>query len=523
MYERSFVRFAFRCDASLEMGSGHVMRCLALAEGLRARGGWSLFICREHDGHLMATIRERGFQVSSLGRPAQVVADGAGSPYAGWLGSTWQEDAAQTRAAIETVSLAFDWLVVDHYALDWRWEAAVHPLIDRVMVIDDLADREHDCRLLLDQNLVHNMAGRYAGKLLANCVTLLGPHYALLKSEYADLHDRIPSREGPVKRILVSLGGVDIENATGKILAAFLQLRRSDVEIDVVVGASNPNVASIRGQIAGHNNIHIHSGLPTLAPLMALADLAIGACGATSWERLCLGLPALVVTLAENQVAIAKELHERHLVRWLGDLSDIQVEDIAGALGDLLGPDLEEGWSVRCSEVVDGRGLSRVCAVLTATAEEAVHIRFARVHDEQILLDWANDPVTRQNAFSEQKISALTHRAWFRARLRDYENCQLYIAETGDGIPVGQVRFQKEGASWEVHYAVAPPFRGRGLGRSMLQAALRRLCSNTSVAEVVGSVKAENLASQRIFEQLDFERSVQGAGNVILFKKCFPT
>ncbi len=517
------MRFAFRCDASLEIGSGHVMRCLTLAQGLRDHGGWSLFICREHDGHLMAMIRERGFEVSSLGRPVQRVADSTDSTYAGWLGSTWQEDVAQTRAAIEAVGVAFDGLVVDHYALDFRWETALRPLIDQVMVIDDLADRAHDCRVLLDQNLVDNMAGRYVGKVPASCVTLLGPHYALLKPEYADLHDRIPPREGPVRRILVSLGGVDVGNATGKILTAFLRLRRSDIEVDVVVGASSPNLASIRAQIAGHDNIHIHSGLPTLAPLMALADLAIGACGATSWERLCLGLPSLVVTLAENQVAIAQELHERHLVRWIGDSSELRVEDIAETLGDLLSPGLEEGWSARCSEVVDGRGLSRVCAVLSATAEASVQVRWARVHDEQMLLDWANDPVTRQNAFSAQKIQPLTHRAWFRARLRNYENCQFYIAELGEGIPLGQVRFQREGEMWEVHYAVAPAFRGRGLGRPMLKAALHRLCSNTSAAEVVGSVKAGNLASQRIFEQLGFERSVQGTGDVILFRKCFPT
>ena len=181
------------------------MRCLVLADAIRHQGGDAVFVCREHDGHLCDLIEELGFAVSRLPAPKAEYQANNTLRNAAWLGVPWQEDAEQTRVAIEPEGGNPDWLVVDHYALDERWESALRASVGRIMVIDDLADRRHNCELLLDQNLVAQMHTRYADKVPTACGMLLGPEYALLQPIYAELHDRIPPRGGPVRRIFIFL------------------------------------------------------------------------------------------------------------------------------------------------------------------------------------------------------------------------------------------------------------------------------------------------------------------------------
>jgi len=248
--------------------------------------------------------------------------------------------------------------------------------------------------------------------------------------------------------------------------------------------------------------------------LMANADLAIGAGGATSWERLCLKLPALVVTLAENQQAIAAELNSMGLIRLLGHRDEVDESAISEALSEVL----QLGWTVPTKSwgfpTVDGKGVDRVCAVLTVTVTTPLRVRHATLDDEALLLDWANEPTTRRNAFSSRPISAETHQSWFRARLRDQESCRLYIVETEAGVPVGQVRFDRADDAWAIDYALACHFRGRGLGRPLLESALRTLAEEMPFASVFGQVKEENEPSRKVFESLGFDVHAKGTGAV---------
>ena len=506
------LQVVFRTDASRAIGTGHVMRCLSLAGVLVERGAEVSFICREHDGHLCDLIEERGFIVHRLPAPDKESEAETTPTHATWLGATWQEDADQTGAVIKVLGAKPDWLVVDHYALDSRWEHALRPLVGRILVIYDLADRAHDCDLLLDQNLVADMQAHYIGKVPEDCHLLLGPEYALLQPIYAELHDRIPPREGPVRRILISFGGADRDNLTGLALTAFMGLNRPDIDADVVISGSSPYAPDIRDRVAGYANIHLHINLPTLAPLMAKADLAIGAAGTTSWERLCLGLPALVVTLAENQRPIADGLHQQGLVRWLGHYDEVSEQSIRQALAELIEEGIDEEWSLRCRSRVDGRGVDRMGAVLTITAETPLLVRHARLSDEALLLAWANDPGTRQNSFSPSSIPAENHRRWFRSRLRDLDDCRLYVVETKGGTPVGQVRFERQEPAWVISYSLAPQFRKRGLGRPLLKVALLKMRSEYPGALVLGRVKPNNLPSRKIFESLDFDTLSDGEG-----------
>jgi len=375
----------------------------------------------------------------------------------------------------------------------------------------------------LDQNLVANMRTRYEGKVPERCTVLLGPEYAILQPEYAELHPRVRLREGKVRRILISFGGADPQNLTTKAVSAFLRLQRPDVRVDVVAPRSGPQFEALRDMAEASDNVHLHADQPTLAYLMAKADLAIGACGTTSWERCCLGLPALVVTLAENQVPIAEELQRRGAVRWLGSADDVDESTLGKALAEVLDAPLPRAWSSRCHGMVDGKGVSRIRAVMLANKDAPLHIRCAESRDEDLLLAWANDPLVRANAFRSERITEREHRKWFRRKLKDRQGCRIYIVEVDEGVPIGQVRFELEHGEWKISYSLASSFRGKGLGAGLLQAAIRRLLMDTGQPDVVvfGEVKPENLASRKIFASLGFAQHGHRDDSMVIYRRKY--
>ncbi|WP_317204573.1 UDP-2,4-diacetamido-2,4,6-trideoxy-beta-L-altropyranose hydrolase [Janthinobacterium sp.] len=351
----------FRVDASLASGSGHVMRCLTLATALRAGGAAVSFVCRVHPGHLCGLIEERGFAVRRLAAPDPAFVP-AGGPYAAWLGAAPAEDAAQTLAALDGRP---DWLVVDHYAIDAAWEGALRGAVGRILALDDLAERRHDCDILLDQNMVAGMDGRYAGLLPPGCATLLGPDYALLQPEYAEWRARRAPPRQPPRRLFAFFGGVDPADLSGKTLQAFLALGRAGLELDLVLPTQYPQEA-LRARAAGHANVRLHSGLPSLAPLMARADLALGACGATSWERLALRLPALVVLAAENPRAGALEQQRRGLAFLLGTAAELDAGAILAALRRVYAEGVAALVPGALEATVDAGGVQRVLLRMAA-------------------------------------------------------------------------------------------------------------------------------------------------------------
>jgi UDP-2,4-diacetamido-2,4,6-trideoxy-beta-L-altropyranose hydrolase len=511
------MNIAIRVDASQQIGTGHVMRCLTLAGALRPKGATVVFVSREHPGHLSDMVEAKGFEVIRLEPGPNVDHHQVEIPalaHAAWLGASQSADADLTIAALQC-SAPWDWIIVDHYSLDQRWDRALRPYCRRIMVIDDLADREHDCDLLLDQNLLAGMASRYPGKVPAACGLLLGPDYALLQPEYADLHLRVPPREGQVRRILVSFGGADSANLTGMAIEAFLSLGRADIVLDVVANPASPRLVGIERQIAGHENVAVHKGLPSLAPLMVQADLAIGAGGATSWERCCLGLPSLVITLAENQKPIASELDRQGYVRWLGHKDEVDATKLARAMQVVLDTGLEPEWSRHCQALVDGQGAEQVASFILLDSQTRLKTRPARLDDEDLLLQWANDPLVRRNAFHPQAIDPATHRKWFFHRLRDLVHCRLFIVETENGLPVGQVRFELTADGWVIDYALDPRARDRGLGKPLLQAAMLALRESTDQTLVFARVKPENAPSNKIFEGLGFQPDSRGGGEIV--------
>ena len=431
------MRVAFRADASLAIGSGHVMRCRALAQ----------------------VLQERGAQVEF-----------------------------KDESGIEAV----DWLVVDQYSLDAAWESRMRQKAAKILVIDDLADRRHDCDVLLDQNWFPDAERRYAGRVPARCRMLLGPRYALLRPEFSRAEKR--QRDGKVRRVLVSMGGMDPGNETSN---AIRLLKGRGVAVDVAVGAVNPHREEI-AHLCAQAGFELHLQPSNMAQLMEAADLAIGAGGTTTWERCCLGLPALQLAIAPNQEAHTRALADAGLVTYAG--RSLTEHSLLQALGN---SEMLKEQSRRVAELVDGLGASRVAAALLASPSTKIQLRNAQAGDDRLYFDWANDPAVRRQSFDSSPVAWPEHRAWFAQRLSD---SVLLVAQDEAGVPVGQVRFERKGA-WRVNYSVGAEFRGAGLGAKMLAMAIAELRRREPGARLQGEIKRDNAASRKVFAALGFRET----------------
>lgn len=457
------MRIVFRTDASTIIGSGHTMRCLTLARTLRERGCQVLFVCRLHEGHLADRIEQDGHTVLNL-------PDGPTDPAI---------DARDTLAALTRVRFSPDWVVVDHYGLGIEWERVVRTTGSRLLVIDDCANQAHDCDVLLDQNLVAGYPTRYDSLLPSGTRVLLGPRYALLQPRYHSLRRQGRSRS-PIRRLLIYFGGADQTGLTELTLRAFLALGRSDLEVDVVVTPSDPRRAAILALAHGQASVFVHGMVPSLADLMEQADLAVGAAGSTSWERLCLSLPALVVTLADNQRPIAAELDRQGCVRWLGDASSMNEAIMTEALRNVLGREGGSWFNTEVAASIDGHGADRVADVLL----KSFTLREATVDDVDLYYRWANDPVVRQQSFSSETIPYSEHIAWFRASLIS-ATCRMYVFCDG-AYPLGQIRFDLVDDVAHISYLLDPAARGRGLAKTLINLAV-----DYAAAEGTRSFKAK--------------------------------
>ena len=354
----------FRADASSQMATGHLMRCLTLAELLSERDARVRFVCRRHPGHLIDLLRDRGYQVGELHVPATIA---SGEDYASWVGVSQADDVQQTVDAL--AGERPDWLVVDHYGLDAEWEDAMRPHVERILVIDDLANRRHHCDALVDQNFSDEGAHRYAGLVTETCQMLVGPRYALLRPEYAAHHRAMRARDGQIKRILIFFGGSDPYDLTGMALTAIVQANLQDVNVDIVAGANYAHSRELARNAGRRPRTRLHAKLPHLADLMFDADLVLGAGGATSLERLCVAAPSLVVSIAENQRHTCEALSRSGLIRYLGHIGSVSVADMAEALRQLShDPARMRAMSESCRPFVNGMGGSRIADFLLSNS-----------------------------------------------------------------------------------------------------------------------------------------------------------
>jgi len=357
------MKVAFRVDASLQIGSGHVMRCLTLAGALREKGCQCYFLCREHPGNLIALIRTKGYGVYVLPMDETHTAHN-NTPHAAWLGTTQDADAHISGMFLEKCRPT--WLIVDHYALDAFWERQMRAFCQYLMIIDDLADRRHACHILMDQNWYGaDNQHRYQSLLDDDTQQLLGPQYALLGPEYRQERLHLPTRSGHVRQILVFMGGSDPDNVTQRILTALSTLSLQGVKIKTVVGINYPYYENLSDAFRAEDGWEILRGMPTLAALMRESDLMIGAGGSTNWERMCLGLPSVILSIAKNQVEICEWLARDGYITYLGKSDEVTADMICNKISGLISQsDLLAKQSLKMMGMVDGLGIERACHTL---------------------------------------------------------------------------------------------------------------------------------------------------------------
>lgn len=494
---------AIRADASRVIGSGHVARCLTLANRLRSMGAEVLFICRAHDGHMLPSIAANGFDYEELPQSG-----GDQQGYAGWVGTDIATDWQQTEVAIlRHFGGPIDWVIVDHYGLDASWEKASRSVARHVLAIDDLADRPHDCDVILDQNAVHAAVSRYEGLVPTKALRLLGPRFALLHRDFQGLQPLAGVRPVPPRSYLVYFGAGESSGRLALIsVRAILGSADDGVTITVVLSNQDRHHGALRDFARHHRNIEVVDRLPSLAQAMLSADFAVGAAGATSWERVCLRLPSLVVVVADNQEFVADQLEAMGVARCAGRADTVTEESLRAALVDAIGGG---GAPIASFDPltwgVDGRGGDRVAAVVASVS--GITARRVTAADSTLLLEWANDPETRANSFSTAPIPLDEHERWFARHLEGAVS-RFYLIEVGTSevLQVGQVRFDNRGGRWRLNYALAPGFRGLRLGELLLRAGLAALHATEPYAVVEAEVFQRNGASMRTIERLGFHR-----------------
>ena len=462
------------------------MRCLALGQVLRDAGADVSFVSRELPGHLCEFTDSLGFRVIRL--PARGFARSSGEP-----------DFSEIRGPATGAQI--DWLVIDHYGIDAAWERRASAHCRHILVIDDLADRPHECDVLLDQNFSLHPRARYDGLLNPSCELLLGPRYALLRPEFAATRAAAQQRDGTVRRIFVFFGGSDAGGETLKVIDALAALPRQGLLVNVVIGRSNPHAAEILDACARLAGAVCQVGSNSMAAMMSDADLAIGAGGSTTWERCCVGLPSIIIAIADNQIPGSRDLHEAGCVLLLGKSAEVSVRAITETVLELLAnPARMRALSFASAALVDGHGAQRVTNSMLAAD---MTLRRARHEDCIDILNWRNHPEIRRFSSDTGEIAPEAHLMWFARKLAD-PSCEFLIGEL-NGNPVGVIRYDVRGHEAVVSIYLVPGRQGRGLGKALLRKGRAWLSgARPEIRRVSAEILKENLRSALAFEASGF-------------------
>ena len=472
-----------RCDASVAIGTGHAMRCLALAQAWQDVGGHVVFTMVETTSAVEGRLQREGIGVARV------------------CAAVGSEEDAQATIALARANQA-SWIVMDGYCFDARYQAELKEAKLKVLLVDDNGHQAHySADIVLNQN-VYAREDPYQSRE-SYTKLLLGPRFAMLRREFAAW--RGWKREIPIvaRNVLVTMGGSDPDNVSARVVQAILS--EHDFEVTVIVGGSNPHLPNLRDLIADHKaTLRLVENPDNMPELIARADIAVAAAGTTSLEMCFLGLPILLVALADNQRPVAEELSRRGVAVHLGDSPTTEGRVIARRLIELATSAVtRRSMSELARQQVDGCGVKRV---LRALQTSDIRMRRAESSDCRPLWNLVNDPTVRASAFSPESIPWDDHVAWFRKKM-EATTCQFLIGETA-GTMVGQVRVdqcsEREG---EISLSVVSGFRGTGAGHRMLELAVRQIFATTALLRIHAYIQPQNLVSIRAFEKAGFLKS----------------
>jgi UDP-2,4-diacetamido-2,4,6-trideoxy-beta-L-altropyranose hydrolase len=471
-------------NASTQIGTGHFMRCLALAQAWKDANGDVTFITACRGEGLLQRLREEEFEIHLLSHPYPDPGD-------------WNH----TKDILASHPNA--WVVLDGYHFDEAYQQRVKNEGHRLLVIDDMAQLKHYyADIVLNQNL-------HAQRLHYSCESytrlLLGTRYVLLRREF--LTWRGWKREIPeiAQQVLVTLGGSDSENHTLRVIQIIQKVAVPDLEAIVVVGASNPHADALEAAVKETRiPLHLMHDTKNMPELMAQADIAISGGGATVWELLFFGMPTLILILADNQRFIAEQIEKHGVGENLGWVGDISTKSLAKVITQLSKDyELRTQMSENARKIVDGQGAQRAVSFMRETSNGVLKLRAVRQDDCQMLWEWVNDSVVRAASFFTEPIPWENHVRWFRTKLSD-PHCYYYIFLNQEGVPVGQVRFDTLGDKAEISISIASNFRGSDLGAEAIRTASKHLFQETSIARIYAHIKPNNYNSIYAFTKAGY-------------------
>ena len=349
-YKNLFIRV----DSGMDIGDGHFLRCLTLVDSLKNKFERIIFISNQMPNHFLKRIKKNKFEIYKINGYSHIQEEKLESKKKVNL---VQKDSIETKKIIGKYENSSNWLIVDHYGIDYVWEKNIRENIEKIIVIDDLANRKHDCDILIDQNFYERMEKRYSKLIPSFCEKFLGPKFTLLKPEFLKARKNL-KRKNEFKRILISFGGSDPSNETTKALSAIIDLGKK-YKIDVIVGTNNPNKKQIMKLCSKIPFCNFYEQVENMSKYMKRADLAIGAGGTSTWERCCLGLPTIVTSLSKDQEKIIENLSKIGCVINLGSAEKTTKLDYVKALNEINSKKLRE-ISKKCLVLVDGKGVKRI-------------------------------------------------------------------------------------------------------------------------------------------------------------------
>jgi len=490
-----------RVDASVYIGSGHVMRCLVLAQALKSAGHVVVFASRPQHGDLITLIKQRGFIVHSLTQPTSWLIPSSNADYKSSLQLTEREDAQECATVFDKVDL----VITDHYGVGALWHEIIRKAYNsKILAIDDLV-RKHAADLIIDQTLLRKTCEYQALNPSANILT--GIDYAIINSRFAQQHDAqlaVPSQLPISPRVLLSMGGIDEPNATLQVLEVLSKQSTVPPFVTVLLSSRAPHYSAVVAFAKQHSSWLTHIDfVHDMAPLMAEHNIAIGAPGSTSWERACLGLPSIVIALAENQQTICKNLTQ------VGAAISVKLSEINSSLMPAYAQLVANYAQMRGVnlQLCDGMGVDRIMKHITQLMRGCIKLEVATSADVDKVFDWQCAPQTRRFALNKAIPCLTEHQTWMARKLASdsdyFYMIKLIPLKCNVAVSVGVVRLDmtKEN-TYTISIFIAPEYYGKGFAKS----ALGQVDKLHPTAVINAVVLKENTASQALFSSAGYQR-----------------
>ena len=362
------MKIVFRVDSGLHMGIGHVMRCLTLGNYLKDKGNDVFFITKNNLGFIQDQIKNKFPLFIIDGGVDRIFSQEEKDDYNLWLGEDWSSDLKKTNDVLAEIGNV-DLVVVDHYSLDAFFEKGL--ISKYVMVIDDLMNRKHCCNILLDQNITANLD---TYKILSDEIKaqlLIGPTYALLRSEFAQKHQKVISDNSrEIKKVLIFFGAFDPNSDCLTIAKSLRADELRKFEFTFILNSTHRDFSALSELLENFSNIRLLSFVDNFADLMLEADLFIGAGGTTSWERACLGVATALLSVAENQIPNCEELYRKKICHYLGPSQSMNLDKWRHFFNEIiLDTSLWYAYRSNSYQLVDGLGTKRVAEVIEETVK----------------------------------------------------------------------------------------------------------------------------------------------------------